>query len=160
MSNYLEHIMSMFFQLEGPCWDHVWAILVPCFGYFYNLFACRWLKWLKISLKRLACKIEEYSLSVDLLGPYWGHVLAILGPCLGYFWQYICFQMSKIAQIFTEESCMAYIWILVTVELLCPFWGHVWAILGTCSGHLHNICLEISKLDIFSQNSVARTTEK
>ena len=68
--------------------------------------------------------------------------------------------MSKIAQIFIEESCMAYLSILFTVELLCPFWGHVKAILGTCSGHLHNICLGISKLDIFSLNSFARTTEK
>ena len=49
-------------QLLGPYWGHVWAILVPCFGYFYNILAFKCLKWLKFSLKSYACQIEEFSL--------------------------------------------------------------------------------------------------
>ena len=39
---------------------HVWAILGPCFDYFYNIFASRCLNWLKFSLEGHASQIEEY----------------------------------------------------------------------------------------------------
>ena len=71
-------------QLLGPYWGHVWTILGPCFGYLYNIFACRCLKWLKFSLKSHACQAEDYSLISNypdhigsMFGPSWGHVLAI-----------------------------------------------------------------------------------
>ena len=34
-------------------------------------------------------------LSVDLLGPYWGYVLAILGPYFGYFCNIYAFRCLK-----------------------------------------------------------------
>ena len=43
-----------------PYKDHVWAILGPCFGYFYNIFASGSLKWFKFSVEDHACKKEEY----------------------------------------------------------------------------------------------------
>ena len=56
----------------------------PSKGYFYNIFAFRLLKWLKISLKRHAWHIEVYSLMLTYLDHIWamfwpnqGHVLAI-----------------------------------------------------------------------------------
>ena len=68
-------------ELSGPYFCHVWAILGPCLSYFYNIFACRCLKWLKFLLKCHACQIEEYF-KVQLFGPYWGHVWAIYGQVL------------------------------------------------------------------------------
>merc|ERR1711954_440759 len=44
-------IECLFFRtMSGPYKGHVWAILGPCFGYFYNIFASRLLEWLKFSL--------------------------------------------------------------------------------------------------------------
>ena len=36
------------------------TISEPCFGYFYNIFASRCLKWLKFSLESHASQIGEY----------------------------------------------------------------------------------------------------
>ena len=47
-------------KLLGLYRGHIWAILGPCFGHFYNIFASRVQKWLKFSLERHACQIEEY----------------------------------------------------------------------------------------------------
>ena len=83
---YLGHIRAMFWlSLQYLCFDmtevaqipqerdmhilecllfgttflgHVWAILGPCFGYFYYIFASKCLKWLKISPKSHACQIR------------------------------------------------------------------------------------------------------
>ena len=64
--------------------DHIWVIIGPCFGYFYNIFASRCIYWLKFSLESLACQIEEYSALYNYLyhilamfWPYQGHILAI-----------------------------------------------------------------------------------
>ena len=38
--------------------------------------------------------------------------------------------MPEMAQIFTEESCMLNRRVFFNVQLLGPYWGHVWAILG------------------------------
>ena len=62
--------------------------------------------------------------------------------------------MSEIAQIFTEESCTANREKLFSVELLEPYWGHVWAILGPCLGYFYNIfasrCLKWLKFSLVS----------
>jgi len=42
-------------------------------------------------------------------------------------------------QIFTEESCMPNKRILFKIELLKPYWGHVWATLELCFGYLYDI---------------------
>ena len=67
-----------FFSVEllEPYWSHVWAILGPCFGYFYNIFACSYLKWLKFSLKSHAHQIEDYT----LISNYWDHIGAMFSP--------------------------------------------------------------------------------
>ena len=70
------------FQLSRPYWVHVWAILGSCFGYFYNIFASRCLKWLQFSLE----SHSRILLNDKSLGPYLGHVWAILSPCLSYFY--------------------------------------------------------------------------
>ena len=70
----------------------------------------------------------------------------MLGPCLGHiramFWlfiQYLYFQMSDIAQIFSEEVCIPNRKILFDVNFLGPYYGHVMAILGPCFGYFYNI---------------------
>ena len=63
-------------KLLEPYKRHVWAILGPCFGYFYNIFAFRLLKWLEISLKRHACHTEVYSLILM----YSDHIKAMFWP--------------------------------------------------------------------------------
>ena len=63
-------------KLFGPYKGRVWAILGPCFGYFYNIFASRCLKWLKFSLDRHAFQIGEY----ESMSNYWDHIRAMFGP--------------------------------------------------------------------------------
>ena len=67
-------------KLLGPYKVHIWAILLPCVGYFYNIFASRCLKGLKFSLEIHACQIGEK----DLVSNYWDHIRAMLGPCWGH----------------------------------------------------------------------------
>ena len=47
-------------KLLGPYKGHVWATLGPCFDYFYNNFASRCLKRLKLALESHESQIEEY----------------------------------------------------------------------------------------------------
>ena len=84
-------------QLLLSYWGHIWDISWPCFGYFYNIFSSRCLKWLKFSLESHACHIEEYSLMLTYLD-HCQIIGTILGQCLGHiramfclFLQYLCF---------------------------------------------------------------------
>ena len=68
----------------------------------------------------------QYQIFSTIFGPCFGHIMAI-------FWlflQYLYFQMPEMAKNFTEESCIAYRGRFFNVELLWPYWGHVWEILG------------------------------
>ena len=56
------------------------------------------------------------------------------------FLQHLCFKIPGMAQILTEESCMAYRGKPFNVELLGPYLGHVWVILGPCLV-ISTICL-------------------
>ena len=69
-------------QLLGPYLGHVWAILGPCFGYFYIIFASIWLKWLEFSQKKSCMPIRKYSLMLTNLD----HNGANFGPCLENFY--------------------------------------------------------------------------
>ena len=73
------------------------------FVYFSNLFTSECPKWLKALWKSHAYQLEN-TFNVDLLGPYWGHVMAILGHCFGYV--YIIFAFK----------CM--IWLLLSLKTL------------------------------------------
>ena len=86
-------------KLLGPYWCHVWAIVGPYFGYFYNIFASRYLKLLKFSPKSHACHIEDYILIFN----YWGHVLAILGPCFGYFYNIFTSRCLKLLKFLVKS---------------------------------------------------------
>ena len=86
------------YSLMLTYWDHVWAILGPCFGYFYNTFASRCFKWFKISLESHAYQIEEYHSMLN----YRDHIRAMFLL----FLQYLCYQMPEMANNFTKESCM------------------------------------------------------
>ena len=71
----------------GPHFDHVLAILGPCFNYFYNIFASRCLKWLKFALMSHAGHflVRKYSLILT----YWNHIEAMfghIGALFGYFY--------------------------------------------------------------------------
>ena len=66
----------------GPYQGHVWAIFGSCFGYFYNIFAFKCLKWLKFSLESHASQKEEYH----SLSNYWDHIRAMFGPYQGHVW--------------------------------------------------------------------------
>ena len=92
-------------KLLGPYKGHVWAILGPCFGYFYNIFASRCLKLLKFSLESQASQIEESHSMSDcwdhiraMFAPDQGPVWAIIGPCFCYFYNIfasICLKWLK-----------------------------------------------------------------
>ena len=63
----------------------------------------------------------------------------MLGSCLGHiramFWlflPYLCFQMPKMAQIFTKESFIPIRRILFNVALLRLYQDNVWAMSGPC----------------------------
>ena len=114
--------------LVGPYQGLVWAILGPCFDYLYKIFACGCLKWLQFSLESYACQIEDYSLkfSGTIFGSTFGHIRAM-------FWlflQYLCLQMPVMTQIFTEVLCIGNS--RIPFELLEPYHGPIWAVLGPC----------------------------
>merc|ERR1711954_586251 len=118
-------------KLWRPYKGHVWAILGPCFGYFYNIFASRCLKWLKFSLESQACQIEENQSMLDYLDhiramfrPYQGHVWAILGPCFGYFCNIFAPRCLKWL-IFSMESHASQI---EENHLMWDYWNHIRAI--------------------------------
>ena len=118
------------------------AILGPCLGYLYKRFACGCLKLLKFSLKSHACQIEEYPLMFnycDHIGPYLGHVKAMFGLYV----QYLCLWMPEIVQMFTKESCIPNRRIPFNVQLLGPYFGHVWATLGPCFGYFYIVFASI-----------------
>ena len=85
-----------------------------------------------------------------ILGPCLGHIRAMFGP----FLYNLCFQMPEMAKIFTIQSCMPNRRILFKVQLLGPYWGHIWAILGPCLGYLYKIfacgCLKLFKCSLKS----------
>ena len=95
--------------------------------------------------KRHACKIENILQCLffgTILGPYLGHIRAMFGL----FVQTLCLWMPEIVQMFTEESCIPNRRIPFNVQLLGPYFGHVWAILGPCFGYFYiifaSICLK------------------
>ena len=128
------------FELLGPYWGHVWAILGPCFGYFYNSFAFRCLKWLKYSLKSHACQVEEYYSMLNYLDHNQDHVWAILGPCFGYFYNIFASRCLKCLKFsLKSHACQ------IEQYFLC--WqnatklGPCWAILGPCFGYFYKFLL-------------------
>ena len=116
-------------QLFEPYWCHVWAILGPYLSYFYSIFACRCLKWLKFSPKSYACHIKKLF-NVDPLGPYWGHVWAIKGPHLGYFYNILASRCLKWLK-FSLKCHLYQIEEYFEVTLFGPYWsdlGHIRAL--------------------------------
>ena len=74
-------------RLLGLYCGHIWAIVGPCFGNFYNIFTYRCLKWLAFSTES-CMPIRKYSSMLM----YWDHIEAIFGPCIGYFYHIIAFR--------------------------------------------------------------------
>merc|ERR1711954_106291 len=64
------------YSLKYTFLNHIWDILGPCFGYFYNIFASRCMKWLTLLLMSHAPQIEKYSLMFN----YWNHIGSMFGP--------------------------------------------------------------------------------
>ena len=122
-------------RLFGSYKGHVWAILGPCFGFFYNIFASRCPKWLKFSLESHACQIERRPFNVKLLGPYKGHVWAILGPCFVYLYNIFvsrCLKWVKFSLKHYLCQPKEYSWMMNSSDpigaMLGPYYGHVLAI--------------------------------
>jgi len=132
-------------DLLGPYYGHVLLILGQSLGYFYNIFTSRCLNWLKFSVKSHACQIEENFLMLNCLDNIMiGHVLAILGPCFGYFYnilpsicpEWLNFSLWRVMPANWKKNH--------NVEWLRPYQGHFWLITELCSGHLyHIIVLEV-----------------
>ena len=118
------------------------------------------MEWLKFSLERHACQLEEYH----SMSNYCDHISAMLGPCLGHiramlwlFLQCLCFQITETAKNFTKESCMTNRRILLNFNLFIQCWGHVLAILGPCLDYFYSFsasrCLKWLKFSLESHAS-------
>ena len=108
-------------DLLGPNGGHVLVVLGPCFGYFYNMYASRRLKWLTFSLKSLAYQIGEYSSILN----YWDHIenmfWAISGQNFGYFYNIFasrCLKWLKIS--LKRQACQ-----VEEYSLMLTYWGHI-----------------------------------
>ena len=87
------------------------------------------------------------------LGPYLGHVWAILGLCLGYFYNIFASRCLKWLK-YPPKSCMQITKKQFTIALLDPHRVHVLPILGLCFGYFYNIfasrCLKWLKFSLKS----------
>ena len=106
------------FKFVGPYWDHVWAIIGPCFDYFYTSFASRCLKWLNSLLKSHACQIEEYSLVFN----YWDHMRAIFRPYFGFFLNIFASRCLN----WLKYSLKSNAWQLEVFALISNYWNQIW----------------------------------
>ena len=64
--------------------------------------------------------------NVQLLGPYWFNVWAIIGPFLAIS----TLSLPEMAYTLTDESCTPNRIIFSNVQLLGLYWFNVWAIIG------------------------------
>ena len=121
--------MSMF-QLVRPCEDHVYTILRPCFGNFYNIFASRWLQWLKFSLESQVIQIEENH----SIWNYCDHIRAMFRPCFGHI--RAIFRLFLQYLLLDAWNGSNFYWIVMHAKwkntLECLIIG---TILGQCLGH-------------------------
>ena len=107
-------------KLLGPYKSNVWAILGPCFDYFYNIFASRCLKWLKFLLKNYAYQIEENYLMFNCLG----HIGTMFEPYLSYFFNIFACRCLKWLKF--SLKCHVYqIEEYFDVTLFGPYWSHL-----------------------------------
>ena len=112
-------------KLFWPYKGVVWAILGPYFGYFCNIFASRWMKWLKFSLLSLSYQVEENH-SVSNYWDHKGNIWAIRAI----FWPYLQYLAS---------ICLK--WLKFSLKShACPLKNTLWCwligtILGPCLGH-------------------------
>ena len=116
-------------------WDHIGL----CFGHIKAMF---WLllQYLCFYMTEMAQNLakKKYSCPVKLFGPYWCHVWAISGPCLGHiramFWlflQQLCFQMPKLLKYSLKiQTCQ-----LEECSFMLTYQDHIWAMFGTYQDH-------------------------
>ena len=124
-------------KLFGPYKGHVQAILGPCFGYLYYIFASRCLKWLKFPLKSHECQLEEYSSSSN----YLDHIGALFGPYRGHYRLYLSyisflvFEMAKFLlkshALQTDQCNVILKYWLRNNAMFSQYWGNVLAISKT-----------------------------
>ena len=115
----------------GPFLGHIRAMLRPCIGYFYNIFASRCMKRFNFSLE--SCKPNRrIPFNVKLLGPYKSHVWAILGPCFGHFYKIFSSRCQKWLKFSLEtHACQ-----IEEYHSMSNYWEHMRAMLGPCLGHI------------------------
>ena len=71
-------------------------------------------------------------LNVQLLGPNWGNVLAIKGPCFGYFENIFA---SK-CLIWLKFSLKSHASQIEEYQSMSNYWDHIRAIFGPYQGHV------------------------
>ena len=106
-------------KLFGPYWCHIWPILGPYLSYFFIIFACRCLKWLKFSLKCYACQIEKYY-KVILFWSNWSllvHVRAL-------FWLFLSIHLILDAKN-GLKFCGSVMHTNYEITLMLTYWDHI-----------------------------------
>ena len=128
----LSMLSSIRRTMLGPCLGHIRAML----WLFYNIFASGCLKWLKFS-QELYMPKQRTLLNVDIMGPYWGHVWAILGPCFGYFYNIFASRCMKRLKFSLESHAYQ----VEEYYLMSIYWDHIRTMFGQYEGHIRAIFL-------------------
>ena len=121
-------------SLMFTIWYHIWAMFWLYWGNFLafsNIFASWCLKWLIFSRKSHACH-QKLLFSVDLLGPYWWHAIAILGQCFVYFYNiYLHLYVVNVLNFSWRVKHAKWKKTLVVENL-----DHIKALFGSYQGHV------------------------
>ena len=116
------------------CLGHIGTMFEPYLSYFFNIFACRCLEWLNLSVMYPKQKNTLKLHYLDHIGAIW----AILGPCFGYFSNLFTSGCPKWFKVLWKSHAY-HLENTLNVYLLGPYWGHVMAILGHCFGYVYII---------------------
>ena len=105
-------------KLFGPYEGHVWAILGPCFGYFYYIFAAKCLIWHKFLLM-YCMKIRK-----KIIGTILGQCLINIEPCFGYFYYIFASRCLKWLNFSLESHASP----IEENHSILDYWNHIRAI--------------------------------
>ena len=129
------------FQIIGTKKGTIFAIIGPCFGYFYDIFASRCLKRLQFSPKSCMQIMKKLS-NVDLFGPQQGHVWSLLVPCLGNIYNIFTFRSLK----WLKFSVKSHACQIEEYSLMLNCWDHIMVMSVLYQGYFYNflasLCLE------------------
>ena len=127
MSNYWDHILAMI----GPYQAHVLAISIQYFWLYLP-------ETTQIFTEESCIPNRRTLFNVQLLRQYRGHISGHIRTMFWLFLQYICLQMTEMAQNFTSHACQ-----IEECSLMLTYRDHIGAmflaILGPQFGYFYDI---------------------